>query len=166
VALGGAGSSGMAWGAAPPALDEDTQLSIALSSEGQTCKDEPKQSLGASYWGYRLNGNDVVVLVEAARGGRPLTAGAVIPKPVGAGQVYVAPASKKLPYGRALEGKGLCKIGNPGKVRTSPFTELEVGSDAPLRTKGSILGAPAHADQLTDQSSDETPMTIELPSGN
>jgi hypothetical protein len=162
VALGGARSSGMAWGAAPPQLDERTQLSIALSSEGQPCKGEPKKSLGASYWGYRLNGNDVVVLVEAARGGRPLTAGAVIPKPVGPGQVYVAPASKKLPYGRALQGKGLCKIGNPGPVRTSAFTELELGSDAPARGQGALVGEPAEP----PQASDETPMTVELPGGD
>lgn len=163
VALGGARSSGMVWGAVPPELDEGTQLSIALSSDGQACKGEPKKSLGASYWGYRLNGNDVVVLVEAARGGRPLTTGAVIPKPVGPGQVYVAPASKKLPYGRPLEGKGLCKIGNPGQVRTAPFTELEVGTDAPTRAgKGALSGEPA----VSDQSSDETPMTVELPEGN
>jgi hypothetical protein len=167
VALGGARSSDMVWGAAPPELDDGTQLAIALSSDGQTCQGEPKKSLGASYWGYRLKGNDVVVLVEAARGGRPLTAGAVIPKPVGAGQVYVAPASKKLPYGRALEGKGLCKIGNPGPVRTAPFTELEVGSDAPPRAaSGALVGNPAHADRVSDQSSDEAPMTIELPSGD
>lgn len=161
VALGGARSSGMVWGTVPPEIDDGTQLSIALSSDGQTCKGEPKKSLGASYWGYRLKGNDVVVLVEAARGGRPLTAGAVIPKPVGPGQVYVAPASKKLPYGRPLEGKGLCKIGNPGQVRTAPFTELEVGSDAPPRAaKGELVGEPAQS----DQSSDSTPMTVEFPS--
>jgi hypothetical protein len=161
VALGGARSSGMVWGAVPPELDDGTQLTIALSSDGQTCKGEPKQSLGASYWGYRLRGNDVVVLVEAARGGRPLTTGAVIPKPVGPGQVYVAPASKKLPYGRPLEGKGWCKIGNPGQARTVPFSELEVGSDAPRRAgKSTLLGERA----VSDQSSEETPMTIEFPS--
>jgi hypothetical protein len=161
VALGSARSGGMVWGAVPPQLDEGTQLSIALSSDGQACKGEPKKSLGASYWGYRLKGNDVVVLVEAARGGRPLTTGAVIPKPVGTGQVYVAPASKTLPYGRPLEGKGLCKIGNPGQARTAPFSELEVGTDAPTRT-----GAPAGGPAVSDQSFDETPMTIEMPEGN
>jgi hypothetical protein len=160
VALGGARSSGMAWGAVPPELDESTQLSLALSSDGQTCKGEPKQSLGASYWGYRISGNDVVVLVEAARGGRPLTSGAVIPKPVGPGQVYVAPASKKLPYGRPLDGKGLCKIGNPGQVRTAPFSALELGQNAPERGTKAASGERA----ISDQSSDDTPTTIELPS--
>jgi len=160
VALGGSRSASMTWSAVPPELDDGTQLSFALSSEGQACKGEPKESLGASYWGYRISGNDVVVLVEAARGGRPLTSGAVIPKPVGPGQVYVAPASKKLPYGRALEGKGLCKVGNPGQPRTAPFTELEVGQNAAERagaegTKGERA--------VSDHSSD-LPPTIELPS--
>jgi hypothetical protein len=163
VALGGARSGGMVWGVVPPELDDGMQLSIALSSEGQACKGEPKKSLGASYWGYRLKGNDVIVLVEAARGGRPLTAGAVIPKPVGPGQVYVAPASKTLPYGRALEGTGLCKIGNPGQARTAPFTELEVGTDAPSAKPGK--GAPGEP-AVSDQSSDEAPMTVELPEGD
>jgi len=160
VALGGSHSQGMVWSAVPPELDEGTQLSIALSSEGQACKGEPKSSLGASYWGYRLAGNDVVVLVEAARDGRPLTVGGIIPKPVGAGQVYLAPASKKLPYGRPLEGKGLCKIGNPGSPRTAAFTELEVGADAP--TQGTRTGSGSRA--ISDHSSDadEAPMTIEL----
>ena len=142
VALGGARSGGMVWSAVPPELDDGTQLTIALSSDGQTCKAEPKQSLGASYWGYRLRGNDVVVLVEAARGGRPLTAGAVIPKPVGPGQVYVAPASKKLPYGRPLEGKGLCKIGNPGQAAPSRSASSKLvatppGGRAKARSSGS-----------------------------
>jgi hypothetical protein len=149
----------MAWSAGAPRLDESTQLSIALSSEGQACKDEPKQSLGASYWGYRISGNDVVVLVEAARGGRPLTNGAVIPKPVGPGQVFVAPASKKAPYGRPLDGKGLCKIGNPGQERTMPFTALEVGQNAPGPGQASTHGGRAISDH-----SDDTPTTIEMPS--
>jgi hypothetical protein len=162
VALGGSRNGGMLWTAVPPDLDETTQLSIALSSEGQACKDEPKKSLGASYWGYRLSGNDVVVLVEAARGGRPLTSGAIIPKPVGNGQVLVAPASRKLPYGRPLEGKGLCKIGNPGQVRSAPFTELEIGSDAPAKGSGAAqsLGGGSFR---SDGSATDLPSTIEIP---
>jgi hypothetical protein len=162
VALGSSRSSGMAWNAVPPELDETTQLTLALSSDGQACKGEPKQSLGASYWGYRISGNDVVVLVEAARGGRPLTGGAVIPKPVGPGQVYVAPASKTLPYGRSLEGKGLCKIGNPGQVRAAPFSDLELGQNAP-EARGKARSA-AGARAISDQSPDDAPTTIELPS--
>jgi hypothetical protein len=155
VALGGARSSGMLWTAAPPAIDETTQLAIALSSDGVECQGEPKGSLGASYWGYRVAGNDVIVLVEAARGGRPLTTGAVIPKPVGPGQVIVAPTSKNLPYGRALAGQGSCTVGNPGPLRTVGFSQLEQGVDAVV-AKGAA-GARADA-------SNDTPTTIELPS--
>lgn len=162
VALGGSHNGGMLWSSVPPDIDEGTQLSIALSSEGQACKDEPKKSLGASYWGYRLSGNDVVVLVEAAHGGRPQTSGAIIPKPVGPGQVYVAPAHKKLPYGRALQGKGLCQIGNPGQARSAPFTELEVGTKAPRAPSGDITtGQPASTGAGTG---DDAPTTIEMPS--
>ena len=153
VALGGARSSGMVWSAAPPEIDDATQLTLALSSEGQECQGAPKDSLGASYWGYRISGNDVVVLVESARGGRPLTSGAVIPRPVGPGQVFVAPASRKVPYGRPVDGKGLCKIGNPGQVRTGAFTELELGVDAPG-------AAPKNAKA---DGADDVP-TIEMPS--
>mgnify|MGYP001554558684 CR=1 FL=1 len=151
VALGGAHGAPMLWTGAAPDIDETRQLSIALSSEGQTCKDEPKGSLGASYWGYRISGNDVIVLVEAARGGRPLTSGAVIPKPVGPGQVYVAPASKKLPYGRAADGNGMCKIGNPGQPRSAGFTDLELGTNA--SESEATKGGPGQ-EQMT---------TIELP---
>jgi hypothetical protein len=158
VALGGSRNRAMSWSAVPPELDESEQLSVALSSEGSACKGEPKGSLGASYWGYRLSGNDVVVLVEAARDGRPQTSGAIIPKPVGTGQVYVAPTSKKLPYGRALEGDGLCKIGNPGAARTSPFTQLEVGADAPTKGAGS-LGPERSAGSAP---LDDAPSTIDL----
>jgi hypothetical protein len=162
VALGGTGEGGMTWSGSPPVLDEATQLGLALSSEGQACQGEPKQSLGASYWGYRISGNDVVVLVEAARAGRPLTSGAIIPKPVGQGQVFIAPASKKLPYGRALDGGGSCKLGNPGQARTTPFSDLELGSDAPRPTTGEdSLGTGPTQKNTTPT----TPTTIEAPPG-
>lgn len=163
LALGGSRHGGMLWTAVPPELDESTQLSLALSSEGQACKDEPKKSMGASYWGYRISGNDVIVLVEAARGGRPLTNGAIIPKPVGAGAVYVAPASNALPYGRALEGKGLCKLGNPGQARSAPFSEVEVGTDAPAKAKP---GEGIVRQRVTTSAvrADDAPTTIEIPS--
>jgi len=154
VALGTPRDSGMLWSSTPPSIDDSTQLTIALSSEGTACKGEPKGSLGASYWGYRISGNDVVVLVESARGGHPLTSGAVIPRPVGSGQVYVKPASKQLPYGRAPQGKGLCKIGNPGQARSSAFTALELGQDAPLPT---ARGKQAEASDPNDM-----PTTIDM----
>jgi hypothetical protein len=95
------------------------------------------------------------VLVEAARGGRPLTSGAIIPKPVGPGQVYIAPASKKLPYGQALGGKGLCKIGNPGGPRNAAFTALELGTNAPTTTTEA-------AKSRAQPAADDAPTTVDL----
>jgi hypothetical protein len=128
VALGEANLPAFRWKAGAPSLDPESQLVIALSSEGQTCEGEPKDSLGASYWGYRVSGNDVVVLVESSGRGRPLTAGGIIPKPFGDGQVFVAPAGKKTPYGRAKDGGARCKLGNPGAPRVRPIDPVEGGS--------------------------------------
>ncbi len=130
VALGEANLPAFRWKAGAPSLDPESQLVIALSSEGQTCEGEPKDSLGASYWGYRMSGNDVVVLVESSGRGRPLTAGGIIPKPFGDGQVFIAPAGKKTPYGRAKDGGARCKLGNPGAPRTRPLDPIEDGSAA------------------------------------
>jgi hypothetical protein len=128
AAIGSSASAAFAWQAALPRLNDETQLAFALTSETMACNNEPKGSSGASYWGYRISGNDVVVFVEGARAGRPRTAAAIIPKPVGDGQVYIAPAKAKLPYGRSLDGKSeRCKVGNGATKRTTPFTAGELG---------------------------------------
>jgi hypothetical protein len=127
VGLGQANRDAFRWKAGIPELDNATQLVVALSSEGSGCQD-PKGSLGASYWGYRRSGDDIVVYVESAVKGRPLTAGAIIPKPLGDGQVFVAPAERGIPYGKATDGKGNCRLGNPGARRTAPATEDETGA--------------------------------------
>lgn len=126
VGLGQSNRDAFRWKANVPELDNDTQLVVALSSEGSGCQD-PKGSLGASYWGYRRRGDDIVVYVESAVKGRPLTSGAIIPKPVADGQVFIAPADKGIPYGKAADGKGNCRLGNPGARRTAPATEEETG---------------------------------------
>ena len=128
VAIGSAPSAAFQWQGPVPTLNNDMQLALALSSESMSCKDEPKGSSGASYWGYRISGNDVIVFVEGARAGRPRTGAAIIPKPVGDGQVFVAPAKSKMPYGRSLDGKSeRCKIGNVPTKRSTPFTVGELG---------------------------------------
>jgi hypothetical protein len=107
------------WKGTPPAIDSGTQLVVGLSSDGMTCQ-QPKGSAGASYWGYRESGNDVIVLVESAIKGRPVTSGAIIPKPFGDGQVYAAPAFRHEPYARGTKGEARCKLGNPGAPRSTP----------------------------------------------
>jgi hypothetical protein len=127
VALGPATLGAFRWKGERPAIDERTQLVVALTSEGSGC-DNPKGSIGASYWGYRRSGNDIVVYVENGVAGRPLATGAIIPKPFGQGQVYVAPVTKKTPFGKAQGGKGSCKLGNPGAPRTVPISPDETGA--------------------------------------
>lgn len=118
VGLGAPNDPSFKWEGPAPAIDGETQLVIAVSSEGVACSGAKPEHLGASYWGYRQSGDDVIVTIENARNGRPFTYGAIIPKPLGNGQVYVKPASKGVPYGRPLvTGDKICKIGNPGPVR-------------------------------------------------
>lgn len=97
------------WDASAPRLEPTTQSVIALSSADVDCKRAPKDTLGASYQGYEVSGNDVIVLVEPLSGGRPLTHGAVIPKPLGDGNVFIQASGKV--YGKPLSGRGKrCKI--------------------------------------------------------
>lgn len=129
VALGPANLGAFQWKGTPPPVDDRTQLVVALSSEGTGCTN-PKGTLGASYWGYRRKGNDVVVYVENGVAGRPVAQGAIIPKPFGQGQVYLAPTTKKVPFGKPSNGKGICKLGNPGLPRTIPVGPDELGAPA------------------------------------
>ncbi|HEY3668903.1 MAG TPA: hypothetical protein VGL19_23060, partial [Polyangiaceae bacterium] len=89
VGLGSAQSAAFAWQSGAPHLNDDIQLAFALSSESMACSGELKGASGASYWGYRISGNDVIVFLEGVRAGRPRTTSAIIPKPVGDGKVYV-----------------------------------------------------------------------------
>jgi len=104
------------WEAQVPAIDPDTELVIAFSSVGAECADEPKDSLGASYWGYQTRAQDVVVLVECARSGRPVTTGAIIPRPAEGGHVYVRPVDVSVPYARAdKDSQAACELNLPGR---------------------------------------------------
>ena len=75
------------------------------------CAQPAAGSLGAPYGGYRMVNDDVIVFVENAAFGRPVTSGAIIPAPQGGGQVYIEPVSSKVPYGRPLDGNGKrCRV--------------------------------------------------------
>jgi len=48
----------------------------------------------------------------------------------------MAPAKRKLPYGRSLDSKAeRCKVGNVSTKRTTPFTAGELG-DTSVRNEG------------------------------
>ncbi|MBX3182928.1 MAG: hypothetical protein KIT72_17955 [Polyangiaceae bacterium] len=110
VKVGTATDPAFEWQGGVPRIDPDHQLVFAMSSEGKACEKEPEDSLGASYWGFRQEGEDIVIVVENARFGRPLTSGAVIPKPTGSGRVYLRPASREVPYGRPADGSTHCRL--------------------------------------------------------
>ena len=110
VAVGDPRNGKFRWEGDAPATDPERQMIIAFSTEGIACAGVAAEAEGPSYWGYKLDGDDVVVYVESGTQGRPQTLGAVIPRPAGEGQVFVKPASKKTPYGRGLGGEGTCRV--------------------------------------------------------
>ena len=119
VLLGPATLTQFEWQGAPPPTAPDTQLVLAFAPE-EPCSGGPEGSQGASYWGYRIEGNDVVVLLEPWVKGPPRTVGAVLPRPPSDGQIYVAPVKAGLPFGLPLSGEGTrCALGNPGPKRSS-----------------------------------------------
>lgn len=106
VALGPETDARFEWRGTRPSLDRSSQLVIGLRPE--TSCDKSKS--GASYMGYELRDGDVIVKVEAAVAGRPVTRGAIIPRPRAGKQVYIMPTGDT-PYGKSLAGTGPCALG-------------------------------------------------------
>ena len=118
------------WELGAPRLEPTTQWVIAFSSNGVTCDATPPGTLGASYQGYGIEGNDVIVFVEALGEGRPMTSGAIIPRPQGGGFVYIEPAGSI--YGKPLEGKGKrCKLAGPPAAAATTLDGSTVKPAAP-----------------------------------
>jgi hypothetical protein len=141
VAVGQPGDAAFQWSGERPRTNPDTEIVIAVSSSGIACPERGASDLGASYWGYEMKNDDVVVVVEPALAGRPLTSGAIIPRPLGSGRVIVRPADKNVPYGRASSGSGACTIGQfaVGNSKPSPSMPPPPAGSAPVRIQG---GAP------------------------
>jgi hypothetical protein len=108
VALGAPNSSQFSWTGSQPTIDPTTQTVIALGSDGVPCAEAGP---GASYMGYVKEKGDVIVTVEATVAGRPVTHGAIIPKPDPGKQIFVKP-SGKIPYGRGKGGEARCALGS------------------------------------------------------
>ncbi len=106
VVVGPASAAGILWSGQRPTLDAASQLVIALGSEDVSC-DRP--STGASYQGYEREGDNVLIRVEAAAAGRPITHGAIIPKPPAGGQIQIL-AQGSAPYGRGPNGEARCVV--------------------------------------------------------
>ncbi|HEX4340515.1 MAG TPA: hypothetical protein VH062_31620 [Polyangiaceae bacterium] len=105
VAVGSPSDAAFQWASTRPVVDGNTSVVLAFTSSGVTCDAAPSAN-GASYWGYEVVGQDVVVVVESAKPGRPIAQGAIIPRPAAGGQIYVRPVDSTVPYGRPLSGTG------------------------------------------------------------
>ncbi len=112
VTVGQPSDPAFQWAGAPPATDPTEQQVLALTTTGIPCAQAPAGSLGASYWGYERQGEDVIVTVETASLGRPITLGAIIPKPQGKGATWMR-ARGPSPYGRGTGAGGLCRLTAP-----------------------------------------------------
>jgi hypothetical protein len=108
VSIGPETSASFVWSGIRPTLDRSKQLAIAINSEGVECT---SSKAGASYMGYELKDGDVIVKVEAAVAGRPVTRGAIIPRPAVGKQVYVEPVGG-VPFGKGLSGGPRCSLGS------------------------------------------------------
>ncbi len=111
--VGSPSAAGLSWMGPAPRIDRASQLVVDVGSEGIACPNNAKNEV-ASYKGYAVEGSDVIVTVETAQSGRPVTHGAIIPRPGAGGQVYVRPAAKQVLFGRALQGTGNCALGVGG----------------------------------------------------
>ena len=115
IASGAPNAPAFSWEADVPTIDPATEVVIAFSSAGTGCTEDPKGSLGASYWGYLTSESDVSVVVESARSGRPVTTGAIIPRPGPGGHVYVRPVDASVPYARTEKDASTgCVVTIPG----------------------------------------------------
>lgn len=106
VLLGGPETPKMVWTGRQPVIDSRTQLVIALGSDGVECAEDGP---GASYRGYEQKEGNVVVYVEGVVDGRPVTHGAIIPRPASGGKVIIEPGAS-VPYGRGNDGAATCSL--------------------------------------------------------
>ena len=89
------------WRSEPPKVASDGMV-IAISTEGIACD---KQGPGPSIRGVDRSGEDVIVVIEDFKDGRPSALGAIIPNPGANGAVYVK-ASGKTVYGHPIGAGG------------------------------------------------------------
>jgi hypothetical protein len=131
VAVGQPTDSSFQWTSSRPTIDQNSQVVLALTSSGVSC-DAGGDLAPASYWGYEIVGQDVVVGVEAAKPGRPIAQGAIIPRPAAGGQIYVRPVTGDVPYGRPTTGQGdRCAVASLAKPEPAPAAAPSPSSSTP-----------------------------------
>jgi hypothetical protein len=87
-----------AWEGPTPLVQYDTQLVVAFRADASCLNGKP----GPSYRGYQTQGSNVILLLEAARSGRPELSGAILPRPTAGGRLLVR-SSVPAVFGRSLD---------------------------------------------------------------
>lgn len=98
------------WVGSPADAGPETTV-IAIGSRGVACPNgEADERLRRpSISAVDVDGNDVIIEVEALPEGRPLASGAIVPKPGPTGHIYVRPHRNNPVYGRST-GNTRCRV--------------------------------------------------------
>lgn len=109
VEVGPAADRRFFWMSGAPTLGADA-VAVALSARGIACSGgDAEEKRRPSISAVDQSGDDILIEVEDLPEGRPIAAGAVIPKPGPNGGVYVRPRNAKSIYAKGAPG-GRCKV--------------------------------------------------------
>jgi len=109
VEVGPAADPRFFWMSGAPTVGADA-VAVALSARGVACSGgDAEEKRRPSISAVDQIGDDIIIEVEDLPAGRPLAAGAVIPKPGPKGSVYVRPRNAKSIYAKGAPG-GRCKV--------------------------------------------------------
>src|SRR6266542_3751698 len=97
VGYGAPTDAKFAWQGGPPKLEPGT-MAVAIAADGVACSSPGYAPRRASISGVERAGDDVVVIVENVREGRPVVHGALVGPPGGTGSLVIR-ARRGAPYG-------------------------------------------------------------------
>ena len=104
VVAGKPGQSKFSWAGEQPSISPNDMVIALRPQNCQGAAAGRRPSITA----VNKRGNDVVVVIEELTENRPQQLGAIIPRPMAAGELYVAAAATG-PYGRGSDG-GACRV--------------------------------------------------------
>jgi hypothetical protein len=97
------------WAGGAPQINVDA-LIVAVGARGIACPggDPDDRRRRPSISAVEQQGDDIYIEIEDLPEGRPLASGAIIPRPVSKGAIYVVPRRGNAVYGRSLGGR--CRV--------------------------------------------------------
>jgi hypothetical protein len=97
------------WQEGPPRFEPGT-MAVAIAAEGVACDARGQAPARASISGVERSGDDIVLVIENVKEGRPVMRGALVAAPGGKGSLVVR-ARRGAPYGApANGGPGPCRV--------------------------------------------------------